>query len=144
MFTKLVHYRLDISVDGHRLPRERLARHLGRDGARIVRLANGHGIGEVNVEVLTRALPDLAAFVCRLSPAARQTRLRLETVRIEGGSVAEHKVLAVCEESHPKEARRRRAGDERPTPANQQKMAQRSPPLLAARQSLSHHAITSS
>lgn len=85
MFTRLVRYELVVDVDGAPLAREALARHLGRDGARIVRLAHGQGIGETNVQVLRTALPELGAFVCRIRPQARRVRVHLTAQRIEGG-----------------------------------------------------------
>jgi hypothetical protein len=96
MFTRLVRYELSIDVDGHPFPREALAAHLGRDGARIVRLASGAGIGETNVQLLRQALPRLASFVCRLEPGARRVSLELETERIEGGEKRAVAQRAVC------------------------------------------------
>jgi hypothetical protein len=96
MFTRLVRYELTIEADGVQLPREVLARHLGRDGARIVKLANGHGIGETNVHILREALPKMATFVCGIRPATRRVRVELAASRIEGGGIARDEVSAVC------------------------------------------------
>jgi hypothetical protein len=86
MFTKLSFYELEMRLDGQIFPRRRLAPHLGRDGARIVRLANGRGIGETNLEILGRALPELARFLCALEPETDRVQLKLTSRRIEGGT----------------------------------------------------------
>lgn len=88
MFTRLVHYELSLQVDGRPVPRGQVIQHLGRDGARVVALANGRGVGETNVEILTRSLPRLNQFLCDLSPNGRVARLQLTTWRIEGGSAS--------------------------------------------------------
>jgi len=85
MFTRLVTYRLSIVVDGQPVPRPELAVHLGRDGERIVRLANGRGVGEANVEILRRSMPHMARFICALRPQGQLVGLGLVTRRIEGG-----------------------------------------------------------
>jgi hypothetical protein len=92
MFTRLVRYGLSITVDGAPFSREALAPHLGRDGARVLRLANGRGIGETTVSLLGRALPDLGAFVCRLRPGARDVRLDFRTERIDGSGEPSHAI----------------------------------------------------
>jgi len=96
MFTRLVTYHLSITIDQRPVPRSELAAHLGRDGARIVRLANGRGVGEANVEILRRSLPKLARFLCVVRPQAEQVDLRLVTRRIEGGDPARFQAAQPC------------------------------------------------
>jgi hypothetical protein len=96
MFTRLVHYTLEMRVDETPFRRAQLAEHMGRDGAHIVRLANGRGIGETNVEILRRSLPRLSTFLCTLSPGAQRTSVSLKTERIEGGSVTEVSASREC------------------------------------------------
>jgi hypothetical protein len=92
MFTRLAFYELRLEVDGSPYSRHQLAQHLGRDGARIVHLAGGRGIGEANLEILRRSLPSMGRLLCTLSPGAKQTSLRLITEPIFGG--AKHAVNA--------------------------------------------------
>lgn len=96
MFTRLVTYSLSVTIDRRPVPRSALAVHLGRDGARIVRLANGRGIGESNVEILRRSLPDMARFLCELRPQSKNVDLRLVTRRIEGQQARRTRVEHRC------------------------------------------------
>ena len=96
MFTRLVRYELTVTVDGAPFSREALAPHLGRDGARVLRLANGRGIGETTVSLLGKALPELGDFVCQVRPGARTVHLEFRTERIEGGEERWRKVTQAC------------------------------------------------
>jgi hypothetical protein len=86
MFTALTRYELTLRVDGAAVPRSLLLPHLGRDGARIVRLANGVGIGETNAELLEGALPDVAGLLCRTVPHAKEAEASLALRELTGRS----------------------------------------------------------
>lgn len=96
MFTRLSFYKIEMEVDDIPYSRRSLAPHLGRDGARILLLANGRGIGETNLEVLQHSLPELAQFLCKLKPEATSTQVTFSSQRIEGEPSTRESHKATC------------------------------------------------
>jgi hypothetical protein len=100
MFTAPVEYRLDLAIEGERgyprrIPARALWPHLGRDGRRVIGVADEWTLGETNAALLRAGLDDVGALVCALTDAAT-VRLILSRRRLDESPLDRTDRAVVC------------------------------------------------